>query len=105
MKQLASRRPEAGIPAMLHGKPEATVLFNNLSTIPATTFKYPTEDEERAKLALEIDRVICAEAPANWKGDETREKQVINALYPWLARDREATQAIFDIIKNQPGYQ
>jgi type I restriction enzyme, R subunit len=43
-------------------------------------------------------------APAGWKGDETREKQVLNALFPLMARDRIATQAIFDIIMNQRGY-
>ncbi len=105
VKQMASKQSEADIPAALHGKPEAIVLFNNLSTISTTTFQYPMEDEERAKLALEIDRVICAEAPANWKGDDTREIQVMNALYPKMSRDRKATQAIFEIIKNQPGYR
>jgi type I restriction enzyme R subunit len=25
-------------------------------------------------------------------------------LFPIMARDRQATQAIFEIIKNQPGY-
>jgi len=29
---------------------------------------------------------------------------VLNALYPIMALDCEATQAVFDIIKNQPGY-
>ena len=42
--------------------------------------------------------------PAGWKGDDTREKQVLNALFPIMSRDRVATQAIFEIIKNQPGY-
>ncbi len=105
VKRLATRQPEAGIPAVLHGKDEAIVLFNNLSTIPATTFQYPTEDEERAMLALELDHVVCSEAPANWQGDDAREIQVMNALYPKMSRDREATRAIFEIIKNQPGYQ
>ena len=36
VKRLARKQPTAGIPAMLHGKPEAIVLFNNLSSIPAT---------------------------------------------------------------------
>ena len=35
---------------------------------------------------------------------ETRERQVLNVLFPMLDRDREATQALFEIIKNQPGY-
>ena len=34
-------------------------------------------------------------APAGWKGDDTREKQVLNALFPIMSRDRQATQAIF----------
>jgi len=29
---------------------------------------------------------------------------VLNALFPILERDREATRALFEIIKNQPGY-
>jgi len=29
---------------------------------------------------------------------------VQNAINPLLDCDREATQALFDIIKNQPGY-
>jgi len=33
-----------------------------------------------------------------------REKQVLNALFPLMSRDRQATQAIFEIIKNQPNY-
>jgi type I restriction enzyme R subunit len=43
-------------------------------------------------------------APAGWKGDPAREAQVLNALFPLMNRNREATRAIFDIIKNQPGY-
>ena len=64
----------------------------------------PQEQEARATLALKIDRAMREHAPAGWKGDDTREKQVLNALYPIMSRDRPATQAIFEIIKNQPGY-
>jgi hypothetical protein len=62
------------------------------------------ELEERAALALRIDRAMREHAPAGWKGDETREKQVLNALFPILSRNRQATLAVFEIIKNQPGY-
>ena len=41
---------------------------------------------------------------ASWKGDQAREAQVLNALFPLLDCNREATQALFEIIKNQPGY-
>ena len=104
VKRMAGKQPTAGIPAVLHGKPEAIVLFNNLPCIAATTFQCPTDEDERARLALEIDVVMREQAPAGWKGDDTREKQVLNALFPIMVRDRAATQAIFEIIKNQPGY-
>ncbi len=104
VKRLMNKQPTAGLPAMLHGKPEAAVLFNNLPTIPKTTFVCPANDEERAKLALELDLVMREHAPAGWKNDDTREKQVLNALFPVLARDRVATQAMFEVMKQQGGY-
>ncbi|WP_310450853.1 hypothetical protein [Sulfuritalea sp.] len=104
VKRLAARQPEDGIPAVLHGKHEATVLFNNLDSIPATSFRYPTAAEDKAALALKIDLAVRERAPAGWYGDQAREAQVLNALFPLLDRDREATQALFEIIKHQPGY-
>lgn len=101
---LTERRADDGVPAALHGNAEATVLFRNLETISATTFQYPTPDEARAALALRIDKAVRERAPAGWKGDQAREAQVQNALYPLLDRDRAATQALFEIVKQQPGY-
>lgn len=102
--QLGRKQPATTIPAMLHGRGEAIVLFNNLATIPATSFQCPANDEEKAALALNLDRAMGENAPARWKGDETREKQVLNAIFPIMSRDRTATEAIFDIIKHQDGY-
>ena len=104
VKRLAAKQPDTGIPASLHGKPEAIVLFNNLRSISATSFQCPEDDGERAELALNLDTTVRERAPAGWKGDHAREAQVLNALFPLLGRDRQATQALFDIIKNQPGY-
>jgi type I restriction enzyme R subunit len=104
VKRLAKKQPAEGVPALLHGKSEAIVLFNNLGSISATTFLCPADDDEKAKLALEIDLTMREYAPAGWKGDEPREKEVLNALFPLLSRDRAATQALFEIVKNQPGY-
>jgi len=104
VKRTARKDPGPGVPAVLHGKSEAIVLFNNLASIPATSFQCPAGDDAKTKLALELDQAMREHAPAGWKGDDTREKQVRNALFPIMARDREATQAIFEIIKNQPGY-
>ena len=60
--------------------------------------------DERLRLALEIDSVMRERAPAGWKGDQAREAQVLNALFPLLNRDREATLALFELVKNQTGY-
>jgi type I restriction enzyme R subunit len=92
-------------PAILDGYQGAIVLFNNLASIPAMDFKCPPDDEGKAKLALDLDFAMREKAPSGWKGDDIREKQVLNALFPLMSRDREATQAIFEIIKNQPAYR
>ena len=112
MKQLSAKQPDEGVPATLHGKREATVIYNNLPRILATGRAVddrvaevpPDYGDERLKLALEIDRVMRERAPAGWKGDQAREAQVRNALFPLLNRDREATVALFELVKNQPGY-
>lgn len=43
-------------------------------------------------------------APAGWTGDQAREAQVLNALFPLLGRSREATMALFELVKSQAGY-
>jgi type I restriction enzyme R subunit len=104
VRTLAEKQPGAGRPAALHGNKEAMTIYNNLDAIPATTFKYPTDEKHRAEMALKIDLAVRERAPAGWKGDESRERTVQNAIFPLLNRDRQATQALFDIIKNQAGY-
>lgn len=101
---LAAQQPDVGVPARLHGNREAMSIYNNLPSIPATTFECPAGDEDRARLAVDIDLAVREGAPAGWRGDQAREAQVKNALYPLLDRDREATAAIFELIKNQLGY-
>jgi len=112
VKRLAAKQPETGIPAALHGKTEATVIYNNLPDILALTDEVLPKAAEpsaeylagRLSLALEIDRTMRERAPAGWKGDQAREAQVLNALFPLLGRNRKATEALFELVKNQPGY-
>jgi type I restriction enzyme, R subunit len=103
-KRLAENRSDDGVPVVLHGNTEATVLYNNLPTIAVSTFRYPTPEAALATFALRLDRAVRESAPAGWKGDHAREAQLLNALYPLLDRDREATRAVFEIVKHQPGY-
>ena len=112
VKRLAVRESDEGVPAGLHGRREATVIYNNLLQILATSRAQtdgdaespPEHGDERLRLALEIDRVMREQAPAGWKGDQAREAQVKNALFPLLGRSPEATLALFELVKNQPGY-
>ncbi len=104
VKRLANKQPEDRIPAELHGKREATVIYNNLASLPGGKFEYPDRDTDKALLAVRLDSIVRQNAPSGWKGDQAREAQVLNAIFPILERDRAATSALFEIIKNQPGY-
>jgi type I restriction enzyme R subunit len=112
VKRLAAKQPEGDMPAALHGKREATVIYNNLPRILAmlpggagsVTEPSVEAGNRRLNLALEIDRVMRERAPAGWKGDQAREAVVLNALFPLLDRNREATLALFELVKSQPGY-
>ena len=112
VKQTERKQPDEGVPAALRGKREAIVIYNNLPQIlaaardGATSAAEPYADygDALVKLALEVDHVMREQAPAGWKGDQAREAQVKNALFPLLNRDREATRVLFELIKNQPGY-
>lgn len=114
---LATKDSEYGVPTTLQGKPEAIAIYNNLPEIlalasdpsPAVKTAFVAEgsvnsDEKRLQLALDIDRVMRDQAPAGFKGDQAREAQVLNALFPLMDRNREMTRALFELVKNQPGY-
>ena len=103
-KRMIKKEYTEDIPSDLHGKSEAIVIYNNLFSLPKINFKSPASDNERAKLALKIDTAIRDKAPSGWRGDQVRESQVLNLLFPLLEKDREATMALFEIIKNQEGY-
>lgn len=109
VKTMAKGHTDTGVPAELKGKREAIVLFNNLGTILARhdghiSDNTPEYRQKLVTLAMALDDAMREHAPAGWKGDSARESQVLNSIFPLMNRNRGATQAIFDIIKNQPGY-
>jgi len=114
VKRLAAKQPDEAIPAALHGRREATVIYSNLpqilalreAAVAAVAEPSPGDQDKRVALALEIDQVMRERAPAGWKGDVDgpRQRQVLNELAPLLGRNREATLALFELVKNQPGY-
>ena len=110
-RKLGTGRGDNDVPAALHGNKEATVLYNNLpgvlaASVPTNTAAEPAAvfGDEYLELVLKLDKAIREKAPAGWKGDSAREAQVLNAIYPIMKKNKAATQAIFEIIKNQPGY-
>lgn len=93
------------------GERQQAVLYNNLPSVLAMATPEHTAAEPDAgygdeclDLALSLDKAIRDKAPAGWKGDPAREAQVLNAIFPIMKKKKAATLAIFEIIKNQPGY-
>ena len=111
VKKLDTGVHDAHLPTELQGKREAAVLYNNLPDIlapkkPVPTVEMPTLDfdQKRLQLALQLDAAIKAGAPWGWRGDETRERMVQTIIHETLGKTKEATRAVFEIVKNQPGY-
>ena len=110
-KQLDRTHTKPGLPAPLVGKPEAAVLYNNLPMILASTdltdlVEEPTAsiNDEMMLLALKLDHELKTKAHAGWRGDQAKESQVLNIIHSSLGNTREATLAVFNIVKNLPGY-
>jgi type I restriction enzyme R subunit len=102
------------VPDELWGKSEAIVIYNNLPEILSggAGSNMVTEPvvpygggDGLVKLALEIDLIMRERAPAGWRGDDTREKEVLNALYPVMNRDRHTTKELFELLKDMKGYE
>lgn len=113
VKQLVLKHPLEGVPAQLHNRSEAIAVYNNLpdilaqgkaNTADSAAEEAPEYRAERLRLTLAIDHAMREHAPAGWKGDQAKEAQVQNALFPLMNRNREATLALFELVKNQPGY-
>jgi type I restriction enzyme R subunit len=112
VKNLANGQAQTNVPPELQGNRDALVIYNNLPDIMSSLVSTDKTGETasdygnaRVTLTLKIDRAMRENAPADWRGDEVRKKQVLNALFPLLNRNREATLALFEIIKNSRGYE
>ena len=110
-RKLAAKGAHDDLPAALHGRPAVIAIYRNLPEIlglPAEARVAGTVGGYNPRLitlALDIDRTMREQAPAGWKGDQAREAQVLNALFPLLDRNRPATLDLFELIKHIPGYQ
>ncbi|WP_395788204.1 hypothetical protein [Aquimonas sp.] len=111
VRQLAEKPADSDAPSILQGRHEAQVIYRNLPDILGLEAQARRAAEAKAGysdlagLASEIDRMMLERAPAGWRGDQAREAQVLNALFPLMNRNREATRALFELIKNLQGYR
>jgi type I restriction enzyme R subunit len=111
VRKMAEGQTLYEIPAKLQDRPEGRVIYNNLPDIMEKSAAYGLvmenggDKEALADLAVNIDNAMREYAPAGWPGDDAREKQVLNALFPLMGRNRQATLALFELIKNMRGYQ
>lgn len=70
-----------------------------------TPAKFPLDSGEKSQSAenpivKQVEDALAINAPANWEGDETRERAVKNILYPILGKDREKTVTVFNALKS-----
>ena len=111
VRKLVKGQSDTGIPSALQGNREATTLYNNFMNLVSSGLDNHeiAEDksaygDEQLQVVLRLDALIKAEAPAAWKGDEVKERVVQNLIHRTLGKGREATLAVFELVKNQPGY-
>jgi type I restriction enzyme R subunit len=102
IKKLADKNQieDKNIPLVLHGKHDVIKIYNNLLVI----LNGNRLNEKSANIALEVDRVMREKAPAGWRNDQPRESVIKNELFLILDRDREKTNKVFELIKNQRNY-
>ncbi len=112
VKKMGQGQGSGEIPAKLQGNRAALVLYNNLPDILASNGDAwavdddaPDRKDRLLGITLDIDKVMLNEAPADWNGDSARESQILNALFKVLGRNRNATSAVFELIKQQADYQ
>jgi len=101
VKKLSSKNIDKDISTNLNGKKEVIIIYRNLKVILRGQ---NLSDNDLSEIALKIDQAMKERAPAGWRGDQAREAQVLNALYPLLKREKETTIKVFELIKNQPEY-
>lgn len=102
-RKMSQGRNTEEVPTQLKGKPEAIILYNNLPDI--FTIANAQASQNLVQLSLQIDKAMREKAPAGWRGDETKEREIKNTLFQILERNKDITFAVFDLIKNMKGYK
>lgn len=98
-------------PEALNGRREAIVIYRNLPDILAKPVdathvrQAPAwHASELISKAVRIDDAMRMGVPADWKGNEIKEREVRRTLLGLVDGDRDVMLKLFDLVKNQPGY-
>ena len=98
-------------PEALNGRREAIVIYRNLPDILAKpadathVMQAPAwHASELISKAVQIDEAMRMGVPADWKGNEIKEREVRRTLLEVVDGDRDVMLKLFDLVKNQPGY-
>ena len=106
-KRVVAKSAGADLPPELVDRPGARFLYRNLPQLfdANHAIAEPGADGSSGYLALSlsIDLALRENAPAGWRGDQPKEAQVKNVLFPLLHHNREQTIAVFELIKNSQG--
>jgi type I restriction enzyme R subunit len=106
-KKAVAKSGGGDLPPELVDKPGAQYLFRNLpkALAPSHAIAEPggSSGATYLALAIAIDLAMREGAPAGWRGDQPKEAQVKNVLFPLLGHNRDQTIAVFELIKNSQG--
>jgi type I restriction enzyme R subunit len=112
VRKMSKGQNTSTVPSKLQGKTEAIIIYNNLPDILSQAASLLIASEPEAEygnklvhLALEIDKAMRELAPARWRGDDIKEREVKSTLFPIMKKDRNVTTALFELLKNMKGYE
>lgn len=108
IKKIGNKDAQHDVPKVLNGNKNAAVIYRNLSDLIIENINIFNNSNENhlkkndilAKLSIDIDVVMREQAPSGWRGDDAREAQVLNFLFPLLNRNRADTHRVFEFLKN-----
>ncbi|MEO5606350.1 MAG: hypothetical protein ABIR13_02015 [Polaromonas sp.] len=110
-----AKRVEVGhapdTPEQLKASPALRALYSNLKPDLAGAPKvaeapgaYLVDGDPVLKLALSIDETVRRTRHDDWRGIQTRENVIKQALLPFLGHDAAEVERVFLIIKQQQEY-
>ena len=95
------------IPEVLRESPALRAIYNNLESFAEQQVaegRGQYRKDQLLELAVKIDETVRKEKPDNFRGNDAKERKIMQALLPLLHQNVEEVIRIFDIIKKQAEY-